>query len=105
MGLDQTSGKWVELDTYGGKLTENLVQAVSRDLLASAMRNVLSISKDGEVGIVGHIHDELITECPEDSDITLDDVCIAMSILPDWAKPFDIPLRAEGFNSYFYKKD
>lgn len=105
MGLDQTSGKWVELDTYGGKLTENLVQAVSRDLLASAMRNVLSIGEEGEIGIVGHIHDELITECLEGSGITLDDVCIAMSVLPDWAKPFDIPLRAEGFNSYFYKKD
>ena len=103
MGLDQTSGKWVELDTYGGKLTENLVQAVSRDLLASAMRNVLNI--DETVKIVGHIHDELITECVEDTDITLDDICIAMAILPDWAKPFDIPLRAEGFNSYFYKKD
>lgn len=102
-GLDQTSGKWVELDTYGGKLTENLVQAVSRDLLASAMRNVLDLGED--IGIVGHIHDELITECWENSHITLDDVCIAMAILPDWAKPFDIPLRAEGFNSYFYKKD
>ncbi|WAX09054.1 hypothetical protein BT61P2_00031 [Bacteroides phage BT61P2] len=97
------AGSWCELDTYGGKLTENLVQAVSRDLLASALKNVLSL-RPGDSGIVGHVHDELIDEVLEDGGESLDDVCIAMCILPDWAKPFDIPLNAEGFESYFYKK-
>lgn len=97
-------GQWCDLDTYGGKLTENLVQAVSRDLLASALKNVLSLDPYS-VGIVGHIHDELIAEVIEDCGITLDDVCIAMCILPEWAKPLNIPLNAEGFESYYYKKD
>lgn len=97
-------GAWCELDTYGGKLTENLIQAVSRDLMASALKNVLSLDPHYG-GIVGHIHDELIAEVLEDGGPSLDDVCIAMCILPDWAKVFDIPLNAEGFESYYYKKD
>lgn len=97
------AGSWCELDTYGGKLTENLTQAVSRDLLASALKNVLSL-QPGDSGIVGHVHDELIDEVLEDGGESLDDVCTAMCILPEWAKVFDIPLNAEGFESYFYKK-
>lgn len=97
------AGSWCELDTYGGKLTENLIQAVSRDLLASALKNVLSL-RPGDSGIVGHVHDELIDEVLEDGGESLDDVCTAMCILPEWAKVFDIPLNAEGFESYFYKK-
>ena len=97
------AGSWCELDTYGGKLTENLIQAFSRDLLASALKNVLSL-RPGDSGIVGHVHDELIDEVLEDGGESLDDVCTAMCILPEWAKVFDIPLNAEGFESYFYKK-
>ena len=101
-GMDQTSGKWVTLDTYGGKLCENLTQAVARDLLTNGLRNVDELP---QIGIVGHVHDEVIAE-DDDNDVnTIEDVCEAMCILPEWAKVFDMPLNAEGFNSYFYKKD
>ena len=63
MGTDLT-GKWSELDTYGGKLTENLTQAVSRDILVYGMQTIRA--RYPEVDIVGHIHDETVNEVPVD---------------------------------------
>ena len=67
MGIDGTK-KWQRLETYGGKLVENIVQAVARDLLANAIRNMLF----GGYLINFHIHDEIIAEVPKGSDLTLE---------------------------------
>lgn len=105
-GQDLT-GKWADLDTYGGKLTENITQAISRDLLAYGMQTI--VQRYPMVKIVGHIHDETVNETPLDDFgdpvVSLDEICTAMAATPDWAKPFGIPLKAEGFTSNYYKKD
>lgn len=106
MGTDLT-GKWSELDTYGGKLTENLTQAVSRDILVYGMQTIRD--RYPEVDIVGHIHDETVNEVPVDDFgepvVSLKEICQAMASTPEWAEPFGIPLNAEGFISNYYKKD
>lgn len=105
-GQDLT-GKWADLDTYGGKLTENITQAISRDLLAYGMQTI--VQRYPMVKIVGHIHDETINETPLDDFgdpvVSLDEICTAMAATPDWAEVFGIPLKAEGFTSKYYKKD
>lgn len=106
MGTDLT-GKWSELDTYGGKLTENLTQAVSRDILVYGMQTIRD--RYPEVDIAGHIHDETVNEVPVDDFgepvVSLKEICQAMASTPEWAEPFGIPLNAEGFISNYYKKD
>lgn len=105
-GQDLT-GKWADLDTYGGKLTENITQAISRDLLAYGMQEI--VKRYPAVKIVGHIHDETVNETPLDDFgdpvVSLEEICTAMAATPEWAKPFGIPLKAEGFTSKYYKKD
>lgn len=87
--------KWERIESYGPKFVENIVQAVSRDLLCFAMRNL------SHCFIVGHVHDELIIECrPE---VSLDAVCAQMSRSPDWMP--DILIRGDGYETSFYKKD
>lgn len=87
--------KWERLETYSGKLVENIVQATARDLLFYSMQTL------SQYFIVGHIHDEMIIECPKD--IKLDEICQQMAITPDWAK--GLLLRADGYECSFYKKD
>lgn len=101
MGQDQTSGKWVKLNTYGGKLTENVVQAISRDLLANAIFKVFDLG----FNIVLHVHDEIVAEIPKDGneEKTLQIMSEAMCSAPSWAK--GIPLRAAGYITEYYKKD
>ena len=101
MGQDQTSGKWVKLNTYGGKLTENVVQAIARDLLANAIFNVFDLG----FNIVLHVHDEIVAEIPKDGneERTLQMMSDAMCSAPGWAK--GIPLRAAGYVTEYYKKD
>lgn len=105
-GQDLT-GKWADLDTYGGKLTENITQAISRDLLAYGMQTI--VQRYPMVKIVGHIHDETVNETPLDDFgdpvVSLDEICTAMAATPKWAEVFGIPLKAEGFTSNYYKKD
>jgi DNA polymerase len=105
-GQDLT-GKWADLDTYGGKLTENITQAISRDLLAYGMQEI--VQRYPMVKIVGHIHDETINETPLDDFgdpvVSLEEICTAMAATPKWAEVFGIPLKAEGFTSNYYKKD
>ena len=95
LGLNQTSRKWSRIDTYGGKLTENIVQAVARDLLAFCMTELNSKGWD----IVMHVHDETACEIddnyPEYKEETLEELNATMSIPPKWASGF--PLNAEGF--------
>ena len=87
--------KWERLESYGPKFVENIVQAISRDLLMNAMRNLPGFL------IAGHVHDELLIECKED--VSLDEVCKAMAHNPEWFP--DILLRADGYITSFYKKD
>lgn len=87
--------KWERIESYGPKFVENIIQAVSRDILCYAMK----ILKDYR--ICGHVHDELIIECPIDT--SLSDICEMMGRTPPWAK--GLPLRADGYECGFYKKD
>lgn len=99
-GIVQETKQWGKIDTYGGKLTENVTQGIARDLLANSM---LNIAKAG-YNIVGHIHDEVIVEVPkENAKEHYDEVVRVMSIPPDWAK--DMPLKADGYITPFYLKD
>ena len=92
------SKKWERLETFGGKRVENIVQAIARDLLASAMMNVANAGYD----IVFHVHDEIIAEVP-DGQGSVDEMCMLMSINPDWAD--GIPLSADGYECEYYRKD
>jgi DNA polymerase len=92
--------QWIYLDTYGGKLTENIVQAVARDLLAHALQE---LDKEG-FRTVFHVHDEAGAEVPlHDSVGQLQNMCRIMAIPPVWAA--DLPLGADGYVTPFYKKD
>lgn len=97
MGVS-ASKKWERLETFGGKLVENIVQAIARDLLASAMMNVANAGYD----IVFHVHDEIIAEVP-DGQGSVDEMCMLMSINPNWAD--GIPLSADGYECEYYRKD
>ena len=92
------SKKWMRIETYGPKLVENIVQATARDLLAQAM---LRLRKKG-FDIVMHIHDEAVLEVPEGVS-GVEEICRIMSEQPDWAA--GLPLRADGYECAFYKKD
>lgn len=94
MGIDATK-KWSRIESYGPKFVENIVQAVSRDILAYAMQTLKHCF------IVGHVHDELIIECSEN--VSLDAVCEQMGRTPTWIS--GLPLRADGYECGFYKKD
>ena len=87
--------KWERIESYGPKFTENVVQAISRDILMYAMRTL------SHCFIVGHVHDELIIECS--MDVSLDAVCEQMGRTPPWIKGLN--LRADGYETMFYKKD
>ncbi len=93
-GLDGTR-HWSQLETFGGKLTENIIQALSRDILCFAMKNL------SDMLICAHIHDEIVIECP--MDISVESICDTMAKVPAWAD--GLVLRAEGFESPFYKKE
>lgn len=95
---DQVQGKVARVETYYGKLTENVVQATARDCLAYAM---LALEKAG-YKIIFHVHDEVIIEVDEDSDC-LDEVCAIMGAPIPWAE--GLPLRADGYECNYYKKD
>ena len=92
------SKKWMRIETYGPKLVENIVQATARDLLAQAM---LRLRNKG-FEIVMHIHDEAVLEVP-DGISGVEEICQIMSEQPDWAA--GLPLRADGYECAFYKKD
>ena len=87
--------KWERLESYGPKFVENIVQAISRDLLMNAMETL------SHCFICGHVHDELIIECRED--VSLDELCKQMARVPDWMP--GILLRADGYITPWYRKD
>ena len=90
-----TAKKWERIESYGPKFVENIVQAISRDILCCAMRTLRNYR------ICGHVHDELIIECPEDTNVA--EICEMMGRTPPFAK--ELPLRADGYECSFYKKD
>ncbi len=92
------SKKWMRIETYGPKLVENIVQATARDLLAQAMLRL----RNKKFEIVMHIHDEAVLEVPEGVS-GVEEICRIMSEQPDWAA--GLPLRADGYECAFYKKD
>ena len=94
MGVGGTK-KWERLESYGPKFVENIVQAVSRDILCYAMRTLRTCS------IVAHVHDEIIIEA--DRRMSLPAVCEQMGRTPPWAK--GLLLRADGYECDFYQKD
>ncbi|WAX25479.1 XRE family transcriptional regulator [Streptococcus phage YS162] len=90
-----TAKRWERLESYGPKFVENIVQAISRDILAYSLKQLKKFK------IVGHVHDEVIIECPMEQ--KLDEVASLMGIAPDWLS--DINLRADGYECFFYQKD
>lgn len=97
-GMDQTTKKWCTQDTYGGKLVENIVQAIARDCLADAM---LRVDVAGYT-IAMHVHDEIVAEVPNGQG-SLAEVNKIMSAPIPWAK--GLPLNADSYETIYYKKD
>lgn len=94
-----TARRWGQLETYGGKLVENIVQAIARDLLVVGMH---AVAKAGHK-IVMHVHDEIVIDEPENSSFTVADACQLMSTLPAWAE--GLPLDADGYECGYYHKE
>ncbi|MBQ7645165.1 MAG: hypothetical protein IJS84_09095, partial [Spirochaetales bacterium] len=86
---------WERIESYGPKFVENIIQAISRDILAHAMKRLWNMR------IVAHVHDELIIECPIDTRV--DEICGAMGKTPEWIE--GLYLRADGYETMFYMKD
>jgi len=95
MGQDQYTRKWKRLETYGGKIVENLCQAVARDIMAHGMLK----SEDADLEVVLTVHDELLTETVDGA---VDTLVQCMSAVPTWAT--GLPLAAAGFETTRYKK-
>lgn len=94
MGVDAQK-KWSRIESYGPKIVENITQAISRDILAYAMRTL------SHCFICGHVHDELIIECKPE--VSLDTICEQMGRTPPWIS--GIELRGDGYRCAFYQKD
>jgi DNA polymerase bacteriophage-type len=100
MGINQDTKQWSYTDTYGGKLTENITQAIARDILAEALHRL----DQNRYDIVMHVHDEAVCEVPAiDAEDSLKKVCEIMAQELDWSE--GLPLGADGYVTKFYKKD
>ncbi|EGT3815705.1 TPA: DNA polymerase [Clostridioides difficile] len=97
-GMEQTSKQWKRIDTYGPKLVENIVQATARDCLREAMFNIT----DAGYSIVMHVHDELVLDVDKKFG-SLEEVNSIMGKEISWAK--GLPLKADGYECDYYKKD
>lgn len=96
-GTNQTTGKWGIVSTYGGKLTENIVQAVARDCLAVTLDRINRLGYQ----VVFHVHDEVIIDAP--MDLSVDTICDLMAEPIPWAP--GLILKGAGFESQYYMKD
>ena len=98
MGVDQFSRKWVRQHTHGGKLFENLCQAIARDVIAEGLT---AAEKEGYSTVL-HVHDEIISEVPDTPEFNARNLADIMSRPPAWG--LGMPLAAEGFEAYRYRK-
>lgn len=98
MGQNQTTKKWERIETYGGKLVENIVQAVARDCLAEAITRLEAAGYP----VVFHIHDEIVVDTQSEKQ-DLSDMERIMAEVPSWAP--GLPLNADGWVNEFFKKD
>ena len=98
-GVNQFTKKWETLETYGGKLVENVVQAVARDVFMVGMR----AAEAAGYPVCIRVHDELITETPDTEAYSVDRLSALMATNPSWAA--GLPLRAAGFETHRYRKD
>jgi DNA polymerase len=99
-GKNQITGQWGWVETYGGKLSENIIQAIARDLLADGMRRLDAAGFD----IVMHVHDEVVADIPNEStDFVISEMCRILGEPVKWAQGLGTP--AEGFITNYYKKD
>lgn len=99
MGMNQYTRKWDRLDTYGGKIFENICQAVARDVMAHNMPAIEAAGYE----IVLTVHDEVICEAPDLPEFNAEHLASLLAANPPWAP--DMPLAAAGFEAYRYKKD
>ncbi len=100
MGVDPDTKRWGWVQTYGGKLSENIIQAIARDLLADGMRRLDAAGFD----IVMHVHDEVVADIPNEStDFVIAEMCRILGEPVQWAQGLGTP--AEGFTTKYYKKD
>ena len=98
-GVDQFTRQWKQIDTYGGKLVENLVQATARDVFMHGMR----LAEDKGYPVCIRVHDELVCETPDTDEWTAEGLSALMATNPSWST--GLPLAAAGFESYRYRKD
>lgn len=98
MGMNQYTRKWERINTHGGKLIENCVQSLARDVLADNMQR----AEDEGYQIVLSVHDELLTETPDTADYSHERLAEIMATVPEWAT--GMPLAAAGFEAYRYRK-
>ncbi len=98
-GVNQTTKQWGDVETYGGKLVENIVQATARDCLAETMKRVSSLGYK----IVMHVHDEIIVDVPNEDRDAPAKITAIMGEPISWA--MDLPLKGDTYETSFYKKD
>lgn len=89
--------KWGEIESYGAKFVENIVQAIARDLLCEAIKNL----HNKNFRVILHVHDEVVVEIKKNKS-SVEEICNLMTISPSWAK--DLSLKAEGYKCEFYRK-
>lgn len=99
MGLDQQTRQWVRTATRGGHLTENLCQALARDILVHGIQ----LAEERGMPVVAHVHDEIVAEVPVDGKMGIAHLIECMEDQPKWAE--GLPLAAAGFESVFYRKE
>lgn len=101
MGMDQKTKRWKRIETYGGKLVENCVQAIARDCLADAIERLEAAG----LPVVFHVHDEVVIDVAPwtDEDTMLQTVVDIMRRPISWAP--DLPLNADGWVGQFFRKD
>ena len=98
-GINQYTRKWELLETYYGKLVENIVQAVARDVFMTGMRK----AEEAGYSVVLRVHDELVCEVPDDPSFTHEVLADMMGTNPGWSA--GLPLSAAGFEAYRYRKE
>ena len=101
MGMDQKTKRWKRIETYGGKLVENCVQAIARDCLADTIERLEAAG----LPVIFHVHDEVVIDIAPwaDNDTMLDLVCSIMRAPVPWAP--DLPLNADGWVGHYFRKD